>query len=64
MEEYGVESEGEQGVLDVEAADVEGVEIDEVDDSGTGAAIALLVALLSFLVAVAFIILRNVLFHA
>jgi hypothetical protein len=34
------------------------------DDSGTGAAIALLVALLSFLIAVAFIILRNVLFHA
>ena len=35
-----------------------------VDDGGSGAAIALLVALLSFLSAVAFIILRNVLFHA
>ena len=35
-----------------------------VDDGGTGAAIALLVALLSFLLAVAFVILRNVLFHA
>ena len=34
------------------------------DDSGTGAALALLVALLSFLIAVAFVILRNVLFHA
>ena len=35
-----------------------------VDDGGTGAAIALLVALLSFLIAVALVILRNVLFQA
>ncbi len=34
------------------------------DDSGTGAAIALLVALLGFVLAVAFVILRHVLFQA
>lgn len=39
-------------------------EDDGVDDSGTGAAVALVVALLSFLLAVTFIILRHVLFHA
>ena len=57
--------------MDAENATLEGDELMEddadatmVDDGGTGAAIALLVALLSFLGAVAFIILRNVLFHA
>ena len=56
---------------DAENATLEGDELMEddadatmVDDGGTGAAIALLVALLSFLIAVAFVILRNVLFHA
>ena len=56
---------------DAENATLEGDELVEddadatmVDDGGTGAAIALLVALLSFLIAVAFVILRNVLFHA
>ena len=57
--------------MDAENATLEGDELAEddvdatmVDDGGTGAAIALLVALLSFLIAVAFVILRNVLFHA
>ena len=57
--------------MDAENATLEGDELMEddadatmVDDGGTGAAIALLVALLSFLIAVAFVILRNVLFHA
>jgi len=57
--------------MDAENATLEGDELVEddadatmVDDGGTGAAIALLVALLSFLIAVAFVILRNVLFHA
>ena len=57
--------------MDVENATLEGDELVEddadatmVDDGGTSAAIALLVALLSFLIAVAFVILRNVLFHA
>ena len=56
---------------DAENATLEGDELVEddadatmVDDGGTGAAIALLVALLSFLGAVAFVLLRNVLFHA
>ena len=57
--------------MDAENATLEGDELVEddadatmVDDGGTGAAIALLVALLSFLIAVAFVILRNMLFHA
>ena len=37
---------------------------DEIDDSGANAAVALVVALLSFLLAITFIILRHVLFHA
>jgi hypothetical protein len=37
---------------------------DEIDDSGANAAVALVVALLSFLLAVTFVILRHVLFHA
>ena len=37
---------------------------DEIDDSGVNAAVALVVALLSFLLAVTFVILRHVLFHA
>lgn len=45
--------------LEADAAD-----LDEADDSGTGAAVALLVALLTFLIAVAFVILRHVLFQA
>lgn len=46
---------------DIEA---DAADLDERDDSGTGAAMALLVALLTFLVAVAFVILRHVLFQA
>ena len=37
---------------------------DEIDDSGANAAVALVVALLSFLLAVTFVILRHALFHA
>ncbi len=37
---------------------------DEIDDSGVSAAIALVVALLSFLLAITFVILRHVLFQA
>lgn len=59
-----MENDAEHLWLDTDDADEEAAELDERDDSGTGAAIALLVALCSFLLAVTFVILRNVLFHA
>lgn len=48
------------------ASDVEDEDTasEQDDDSGTGAAIALLVALLGFVLSVAFVILRQVLFQA
>lgn len=42
----------------------EGAVADEGDDSGTGAAVALLVAFLAFVAAVALVILRHLLFQA
>ena len=41
----------------------EGDTQDEVDDSGTAAAVALLVALLFFLLAVVFVLFRHILFQ-
>ena len=59
-----METDAENTALEGDELAEEDVDAATVDDSGTGAAIALLVALLSFLIAVAFVILRNVLFHA
>ena len=59
-----MEGDAENATLDEDGLAEDDADITMVDDGGTGAAIALLVALLSFLGAVAFIILRNVLFHA
>jgi hypothetical protein len=59
-----MEADAENATLEEDGLADDDVDAPTVDDSGTGAAIALLVALLSFLGAVAFIILRNVLFHA
>jgi hypothetical protein len=59
-----MEADTENAALDEDGLAEDDVAASMVDDGGTGAAIALLVALLSFLGAVAFIILRNVLFHA
>ena len=59
-----MEADAENAALNEDGLAEDDADITMVDDGGTGAAIALLVALLSFLGAVAFIILRNVLFHA
>ena len=59
-----MEADAENATLEDDGLAEDDADITMVDDGGTGAAIALLVALLSFLTAVAFIILRNVLFHA
>lgn len=59
-----MEADAENAALNEDGLAEDDADITMVDDGGTGAAIALLVALLSFLTAVAFIILRNVLFHA
>ena len=59
-----MEADAENATLDEDGLAVDDADITMVDDGGTGAAIALLVAMLSFLTAVAFVILRNVLFHA
>jgi hypothetical protein len=59
-----MEADTENAALDEDGLAEDDADTTLVDDGGTGAAIALLVALLSFLGAVAFIILRNVLFHA
>jgi hypothetical protein len=59
-----METDAENATLEEDGLAEDDVEAPMVDDGGTGAAIALLVAVLSFLGAVAFIILRNVLFHA
>ena len=59
-----MEGDAENATLDEDGLAEDDADVSTVDDGGTGAAIALLVALLSFLGAVAFIILRNVLFHA
>ena len=59
-----MEGDAEKVALDDDGLSEDDADVTMVDDGGTGAAIALLVALLSFLGAVAFIILRNVLFHA
>ena len=59
-----METDAEPTVLDRDDADEDQASLDEADDSGTGAAIALLIALLSFLLAVTFVILRHLLFHA
>ena len=59
-----METDAENAALEEDGLAADDADITMVDDGGTGAAIALLVALLSFLSAVAFIILRNVLFHA
>jgi len=55
-----------EGVRTDVASDVEDEDTasEQDDDSGTGAAIALLVALLGFVLSVAFVILRQVLFQA
>ena len=59
-----MEADAENAALNEDGLAEDDADITMVDDGGTGAAIALLVAVLSFLGAVAFIILRNVLFHA
>ena len=59
-----MEADAENAALNEDGLAEDDVDASMVDDGGTGAAIALLVAVLSFLGAVAFIILRNVLFHA
>jgi hypothetical protein len=59
-----MEADAENATLEEDGLAEDDVDATLVDDGGTGAAIALLVALLSFLSAVAFIILRNVLFRA
>ena len=59
-----MEVDAENAALNEDGLAEDDADITMVDDGGTGAAIALLVAVLSFLGAVAFIILRNVLFHA
>jgi hypothetical protein len=59
-----MDADAENATLEEDGLAEDDADITMVDDGGTGAAIALLVALLSFLTAVAFIILRNVLFHA
>ena len=59
-----MEADAENATLEEDGLAEDDADASMVDDGGTGAAIALLVALLSFLGAVAFIILRNVLFHA
>ena len=59
-----MEADAENATLEEDRLAEDDVDATMVDDGGTGAAIALLVALLSFLIAVAFVILRNVLFHA
>jgi hypothetical protein len=59
-----MEADAENATLEEDGLAEDDADASVVDDGGTGAAIALLVALLSFLGAVAFIILRNVLFHA
>jgi hypothetical protein len=59
-----MEADAENAALEEDGLAEDDVDAAMVDDGGTGAAIALLVALLSFLTAVAFVILRNVLFHA
>ena len=59
-----METDAENSAREEDGLVEDDADITVVDDGGTGAAIALLVALLSFLTAVAFIILRNVLFHA
>ena len=59
-----MEADAENATLNEDGLAADDVDASMVDDGGTGAAIALLVALLSFLLAVAFVILRNVLFHA
>ena len=59
-----MEADAENVTLEEDGLAEDDVDATMVDDGGTGAAIALLVAVLAFLGAVAFIILRNVLFHA
>jgi hypothetical protein len=59
-----MEADAENAALEEDGLEADDADITIGDDGGTGAALALLVALLSFLTAVAFIILRNVLFHA
>ena len=59
-----MEADAENAALNEDGLAEDDADITMVDDGGTGAAIALLIAVLSFLGAVAFIILRNVLFHA
>jgi hypothetical protein len=59
-----MEADAENAILEEDGLAEDDADITMVEDGGTGASIALLVALLSFLGAVAFIILRNVLFHA
>jgi hypothetical protein len=59
-----MEADAENATRDEDGLAEDDVDAAMVDDGGTGAAIALLVALLSVLGAVAFIMLRNVLFHA
>lgn len=59
-----MEMETEGRMLAVDGLDDDETSLDGGDDSGTGAAIALLVALGGFLLAVVFVILRHLLFQA
>ena len=59
-----METDAENATREEDGLAEDDVDAPMVDDGGTGAAIALLVALLAFLSAVALVILRNVLFHA
>jgi hypothetical protein len=64
LRRLAMEADAENATREEDGLAEDDADITMVDDGGTGAAIALLVALFSFLSAVAFIILRNVLFHA
>jgi len=59
-----MDTELEQEVIERDDADVEIADPDAAGDSGMGAAVAMLVALGSFLLAVVLVILRHALFHA
>jgi hypothetical protein len=64
MRRLAMEADAENATCDEDGLAEDDVDATMVDDGGTGAAIALLVAVLSFLSAVALVILRNVLFQA
>ncbi len=58
----GADTDLDQDVLERDDTAVEAVESEAAGDGGVGAAVALIVALSSFLLAVVFILLRHALF--